>query len=80
MVPIHSPDTSFSRYVRLSVSLPWALSASIAAMVSIGPLAKPTEAECHISVQAALTICGNAWPPQSAGAVTAFQPPMRQPR
>ena len=47
-------------------------------MVSTGPMAKAMLAEFHISTQAALTACGNSWPPHSAGAASPFQPAAAQ--
>jgi hypothetical protein len=43
-------------------------------MVSTGPIPKAIEAEFHISMQAAFSACGRAWPPHCAGSATAFQP------
>ena len=37
-------------------------------MVSTGPMPKAIEAEFHISMQAALSACGRAWPPHSPAA------------
>jgi len=58
--------------------LPWAASASIAAMVSTGPMPKAIDAAFHISTQAALTACGSSWPPKSAGEASPFQPAAAQ--
>ena len=49
-------------------------------MVSTGPMPKAIEAEFHISMQAALSAFGSAWPPHCAGSDTAFQPAAAQPR
>ncbi len=50
-----------------SSSLPWASSASAAPMVSTGPMPKAIEAEFHISMQAAFSALGRAWPPHCSG-------------
>ena len=51
---------------------------AIAAMVNSGPTANAMAAAFHISMQAMLIDCGNAWPPHSTGAASPFQPPSRQ--
>ena len=66
--------------MRLSASLPCVASASTAPMVSTGPMPNAIEAEFHISMQAALSACGSAWPPHSTGSETAFQPAAAQAR
>ena len=78
IVPIHSPVVSFSRYFCFSASVPWLFSASIAPMVSTGPMPNAIEAEFHISMQAELSACGSSCPPQAAGPASPFQPPCAQ--
>jgi len=77
-VPIHSPVVSFSRYFAFSASAPCRSSASIAPIVSTGPMPNAIEAEFHISMQAAFSACGNPCPPQSTEAASPFQPPCAQ--
>ena len=54
--------------MRFSSSEPAAANASTAPMVSTGPMPNAIDAEFHISMQAALTACGSAWPPHCSGA------------
>ena len=78
IVPIHSPVVSLARYFCFSASAPCLSSASIAPMVSTGPMPNAIEAEFHISMQAELSACGSPCPPHSSGAASPFQPPCAQ--
>ena len=75
IVPVHSPETSFGRYARLSASEPSSSRASMAPRVSMGQSAKETLAPFHISSTSAETRRGTPWPPNSGGQDRAFQPP-----
>jgi len=48
-------------------------------MVSTGPIPNAIEAWFHISMQAALSACGNPCPPESVGPASPFHPAAAQP-
>ena len=75
MVPVHSPDTIFGRYVRFCRSEPLRWIASIAPRVSMGQSAKAMFAPFHISSISEDSTRGRSWPPYSRGQASAPHPP-----
>ncbi len=75
IVPVHVPETIFSRYVVLIPSPAWASIASTAPWLSSGHRPNDKFAPCHISWSANATSHGKPCPPCAGSNTTEFHPP-----